>query len=81
MEEKDTKDKLAQSFQDLVLSKPFNKISIKDITDGAQVIRPTFYNHCQDKNEVFEYILQDELFDSLENMVEISMVDEAKQTD
>lgn len=77
MNEVDTKDRLSQSFKTLVSKKPFNKITIKNITDEANVIRPTFYNHFQDNNEVFEYILEEELFDSLDNLVEVGLVDEA----
>ena len=44
-----TKELLADSFRELVLTTPFSKISIKTITDGAHVIRPTFYNYFQDK--------------------------------
>ena len=40
-----TKELLADSFRSLVLTMPFQKISIKMITDGAHVIRPTFYNY------------------------------------
>ena len=42
-----TKELLADSFRTLVLTVPFQKISIKMITDGAHVIRPTFYNYFQ----------------------------------
>ena len=38
-----TKDLLTASFRELVLQIPFEKITIKMITDGAGVIRPTFY--------------------------------------
>ena len=47
-----TKELLADSFRELVLTTPFSKISIKTITDGAHVIRPTFYNYFQDKYEL-----------------------------
>lgn len=43
-----TKELLADSFRELVLTTPFSKISIKMITDGVHVIRPTFYNYFQD---------------------------------
>lgn len=51
-----TKKLLADSFRELVLTMPFQKISIKMITDKAGVIRPTFYNYFQDKYEVIEYL-------------------------
>ncbi len=40
---------LAESFKELALKHPIEKITIKEITDKAGVIRPTFYNHFQDK--------------------------------
>ena len=39
---------LAESFKELVLRQPIEKITIKEITEKAGVIRPTFYNHFQD---------------------------------
>ena len=49
---------LAESLIELSAKKPIDKITIKEITDKAGVIRPTFYNHFQDKYElidVYEY--------------------------
>ena len=42
---------LAESFKELACTTPIDKITIKEITDKAGVIRPTFYNHFQDKYE------------------------------
>ena len=53
-----TKDLLALSFKELIMKMPFEKITVKMITDGADVIRPTFYKHFQDKYEILEYILR-----------------------
>ena len=44
----DVEQMLMQSLKELVLVIPLEKITIKEITDKAQVIRPTFYNHFQD---------------------------------
>lgn len=38
---------LAESLKSLMMRMPFEKITIKDITDEANVIRTTFYNHFQ----------------------------------
>ena len=43
---------LAESLKELTIKQPIEKITIKEITDKAGVIRPTFYNHFQDKYEV-----------------------------
>ena len=40
---------LAESLKELTGNHPIEKITIKEITDKAGVIRPTFYNHFQDK--------------------------------
>ena len=47
---------LAESLIELSAKKPIDKITIKEITDKAGVIRPTFYNHFQDKYELLEPI-------------------------
>ena len=43
---------LAESLKELSENRPIDKITIKEITDKAGVIRPTFYNHFQDKYEL-----------------------------
>ena len=55
--------RLMESFKELVLRMPIEKITIKDITDEAGVIRPTFYNHFQDKYELLEWIIRTEILD------------------
>ena len=52
---------LADSLKELALSRSLEKITIKEITDKAGVIRPTFYNHCQDKYELLEWIINKDL--------------------
>ena len=56
---------LAESFKEIASSKPIEKITIKEITDKAGVIRPTFYNHFQDKYELLEWIVRRELMDGI----------------
>ncbi len=56
-----TKRLIANSFKELVQQMPFEKITIKTITDHANVIRPTFYNHFHDKYELVEWIVQEEI--------------------
>lgn len=76
-EEKDTKKILAESFKRQLLKHPFEKITIKMITDDAGVIRPTFYNYYRDKYEVFEYILDEELMSIAYALVDNGMEREA----
>ena len=72
-----TKELLADSFRTLVLTVPFQKISIKMITDGAHVIRPTFYNYFQDKYEVIEFLFDRDIGSKVEVMIENDMEQEA----
>lgn len=78
MEEKKelTKDLLTASFKELIQRVPFEKITIKMITDGAGVIRPTFYKHFQDKYEVLEWIFQKEIADKIQVLVDNDMEEE-----
>ena len=71
-----TKELLADSFRSLVLTMPFQKISIKMITDGAHVIRPTFYNYFQDKYEVIEFLFDQDIGSKVEVMIENDMEQE-----
>ncbi len=72
-----TKELLADSFRELVLTTPFSKISIKMITDGAHVIRPTFYNYFQDKYEVIEFLFHQDIGNKVEVMIDNDMEQEA----
>ena len=61
-----TNEMLADSLKALMLNeKPFDKIKIKDITDRAGIIRPTFYNHFQDKYELLEWIFYNDIIASV----------------
>lgn len=53
------------------------KITIKEITDKAGVIRPTFYNHFQDKFELIEWIIRTELLEPVEPLIRNDMIIEA----
>ncbi len=67
---------LALSFKELIMKMPFEKITVKMITDGADVIRPTFYKHFQDKYEIIEYILKKEIKDKIQVLIENDMEDD-----
>ncbi|MFC0392600.1 TetR family transcriptional regulator [Paenibacillus mendelii] len=54
-----TKQSLIHAFVNLVNIKDFDKISIADITTGAQVNRATFYAHFNDKYELLDYMIND----------------------
>lgn len=68
---------LAESLKELAATKPIDKITIKEITNKAGVIRPTFYNHFQDKYELLEWITVNELFAPIEPLLANGMLKEA----
>lgn len=68
---------LAESLKELALEHPFEKITIKEITARAGVIRPTFYNHFQDKYELLEWIIREELLDPMRPLITNGMIREA----
>ena len=68
---------LAESFKELALKHSIEKITIKEITDKAGVIRPTFYNHFQDKYELLERIIITELLEPIGPLIENRMISEA----
>ena len=68
---------LAESFKELASRHLIEKITIKDITDKAGVIRPTFYNHFQDKYELIEWIVMEQIIRPAAPLIENGMFNEA----
>lgn len=68
---------LADSLKALGARQPIEKITIKEITDKAGVIRPTFYNHFQDKYELMEWIINKDLLDPIQPLLRNGMITEA----
>lgn len=68
---------LADSFMEIAEKIPIEKITIKEITDKAGVIRPTFYNHFQDKYELIEWIIKYRVLGSVEVLLQNDMIKEA----
>lgn len=68
---------LAKSLKELAAKRPVEKITIKEITDRAGVIRPTFYHHFQDKYELLEWIIHTELLEPVHLLVQNEQVREA----
>lgn len=68
---------LAKSFKELACQQPIEKITIRQITDRAGVIRPTFYNHFEDKYKLLEWILIHDILVPIQPLIENGMVSEA----
>ncbi len=65
-----TKEKIAAAFKKLVTQKPFDKITITDITDACGLNRLTFYYHFQDKYDLMNWIFYREVVSSIEGEVD-----------
>lgn len=72
-----TKVLLCDSFKELMLHHSFDKITIKMITDGAGVIRPTFYNYFQDKYELLEWTFRENVMKTVDMLLVNNMAREA----
>ncbi len=51
-----TKNALASAMKDLILEKPFEKITVSDICDRCGMNRKSFYYHFQDKYDLVNWI-------------------------
>jgi AcrR family transcriptional regulator len=54
-----TRDALTRAFIALVLERGYESIGIEDITDRADVARPTFYSHYTDKEALLTSLFSD----------------------
>ncbi|MBM6829273.1 TetR/AcrR family transcriptional regulator C-terminal domain-containing protein [Anaerotignum lactatifermentans] len=68
-----TRESLAESLKKLMAEHSFERITIKDITDGAGFIRPTFYNHFKDKYDLVEWIFQEEVILPTKQLFQMGM--------
>ncbi|EHJ56370.1 hypothetical protein HMPREF9318_02140 [Streptococcus urinalis FB127-CNA-2] len=62
-----TKKRIAKAFKKQMIEKSFDKISVVDIMDQANIRRQTFYNHFVDKFELLDWIFETELQEQVTN--------------
>ena len=60
-----TKGALCDALKELCTHKPYEKISISDITGVCGLNRQSFYYHFQDKDELLSYLYYNELFKNI----------------
>lgn len=58
-----TQQKLAASLKELMESQPFEKLSVSDITTNCSLHRQTFYYHFDDKYELLDWIVYEEIIE------------------
>lgn len=61
-----TRAAIIEAFNALIMTKDFNNISIKDITEKANINRATFYAHFLDKYDLLDQVLSKTIKHSME---------------
>lgn len=56
-----TKTKIAAALKELMQSTPFEKITVSDISEKCNIHRQTFYYHFQDRYELLDWLIYNEL--------------------
>jgi AcrR family transcriptional regulator len=59
---------IESSFKELVMAKPFDKITIADICERAHISRKTFYSYFIDKNDLIEHIIHDDVLKPIDDL-------------
>ena len=62
-----TEEALVAGMKHLITVMPFEKITVKEIADAANVKRPTFYNHFKDKYDLMNWIYDTEFIGVAKN--------------
>ena len=60
-----TKKAIIASFTKLLKDRPFDKITITDITEDCGIARMTFYYHFQDIYDLVDYVIEEKLLASV----------------
>ncbi|MFR5876985.1 MAG: dihydroxyacetone kinase transcriptional activator DhaS [Eubacterium sp.] len=56
-----TKVKMAHALKELMQTNTFEKITVSDITNTCKIHRQTFYYHFQDRYELLDWLIHNEL--------------------
>ena len=56
-----TKSAIEKTFLELMLQKGFDNITVKEITEKANIVRKTFYLHYNDIYDLLDKIIEDEI--------------------
>jgi AcrR family transcriptional regulator len=65
-----TRQVIFETFISLISEKGFTQLSIKDITNQANISRSTFYAHYQDKYDLLDKTIQEKLSELSELLIE-----------
>lgn len=65
-----TKKVIAYSLKQLMENAPFQKISIRQIMEHAEIRRQTFYDHFQDKYELLAWIYRQDISENISDFLD-----------
>lgn len=74
-----TQSFIIEAMKNLMKIKKFDKIKVKDITSEANINRSTFYYHFEDKYDLLNKILDNELKDLIQNYNITNMNEDLKE--
>ena len=66
-----TKERIAAAFKQLMIQRPFDSITITDITDACGLNRLTFYYHFQDKYDLMNWIFYKDVIEPVRGSVDV----------
>lgn len=72
-----TQKMIKDSFLELLKEKPYNRITVKEICDKAEINRGTFYKHYYDTLDLMEQ-LENEAIENFEKMVQQDITADSK---
>ena len=64
----DTKEVIQKSFKKLLTTTPYDKITVTNICEQANISRKTFYVHFCDKNEIVEQLLLQDVIEPMSSL-------------
>jgi len=73
----ETKSMISASLKKLMKTKPFNKITVKQIIDDCGIVRNTFYYHFEDTTDLLRWTLREDALKkipSIENNKDLGLV-------
>lgn len=62
-----TRKALVNALYELLCEKSFDKLSVTELCERAEIRKATFYKHFADKNELFTYMIKDLQYKNKEN--------------
>lgn len=72
----DIVDAIEASFKELVKTKPFRSVSVKDICAHAHISRNTFYTHFRDKRAIVAYIFKRDAIEPIQRVLDLLTYEE-----